>query len=55
MSFTNIDVHSEFFTPQEFPVEILDIAKKYDVVTCCLNPPAKQFLASMLFKEFYFM
>jgi hypothetical protein len=55
MAFPNIDVNSEFFTPQEFPVEILEVAKKSDVITCCLNPTAKQFFAFMLFKEFYYM
>ncbi|CAL8072692.1 unnamed protein product [Orchesella dallaii] len=54
MSFINIDVHSEFFTPQEYPVEILEIAKSNDVITCCLTPPAKQFLAFMLIKEYYY-
>lgn len=54
MSFINLDVHSEFFTPQEYPVEILEIAKNHDVITCCLTPPAKQFLAFMLIKEYYY-
>jgi hypothetical protein len=54
MSFFHFDVYSDFFTPQEFPVEILNVAKKHDVVTCCLPPPAKHFLAFMLFKEYYY-
>lgn len=55
MSFHNVDVNSEFFTPQEFAVEILEIAKHQDVIPCCLNFSAKQFLAFMLFKEYYFL
>jgi len=54
MASFNFDQYSDFFTPQEFPVEILNIAKDHDVVACCLQPPAKNFLAFMLFKEFYY-
>lgn len=54
MSSFTFDVYSDFFTPQEFPVEILNVAKTHDVVACCLPAPAKNFLALMLFKEFYY-
>ena len=54
MAFFNIDVHSEIFTPQEYPVEILEAARDQDVVCCCLPCSSKQFVAFMLFKEFYY-
>ncbi|CAG7831733.1 unnamed protein product [Allacma fusca] len=54
MSFFNIDVHSEIFTPQEYAVEILEAAKNQDVVCCCLPSSSKQFVAFMIFKEFYY-
>lgn len=54
MAHIHTDVQAEFFTPPEFPVEILNEAKETDVIPCCLPSNAKQFFTFMLIKEYYY-